>query len=163
MGGYNHEYFLDDHVDGEPIDGYIVGLGELIADEETLMTAFETLENVEYTVTTPEDEMYTTGTVIQFTNPSSGDIVATYICVVVGDLNFDTCVDIADKGKLIANINGKTDWEFENAGYMCAAADINNDGSADNGDYGPYSYVTEGRGYINQNVSPDFESSYVKG
>lgn len=163
MGALNHEYFFPTLEDGTEVNGYLVGVGEMIPDAETLVTgSFSTLENVEYTVTETDQGMYSTGSVVQLTNASSGEVLATYVVVVVGDLNGDSVVDLSDEAPLYDNINYKTDWEFDTfTQHYAVAADINNDGSFDNSDIPFFSDVAYGKGYINQNVSPDFESSYV--
>ena len=162
MGALNHEYFYPTLEDGTEIDGYLVGVGELIPDEETLMMAFATLENVDYTVTMTEQGAYSTGSVIQLTNSSTGEIEATYVVVVVGDINGDSMVDNGDAAPIYDNMNYKTDWEYDVfTQQILVAADVNNDGSADGSDVFDIYQVANGFGYINQNVSPDFESSYV--
>ena len=162
MGALNHEYFFPTLEDGTEINGYLVGLGELIGDEEHLMMAFGTLENVTYTTTMTEQGAYSTGSVIQLFNESTGELLATYVAVVVGDTNGDGFVDGADAVPIFDNVNYKTDWEYDTfTQHFAVAADINNDGSFDNGDASFPSLVANGMGYINQNVSPDFESSYI--
>lgn len=162
MGALNHEYFFPTLEDGTEINGYLVGLGELIADEDHLMMAFGTLENVEYTTTTNDQGVYSTGSTIQLFNASSGELLATYVVVVVGDTNGDSMVDGNDAPPILNNLNYKSDWEYDVfTQHLCVAADINNDGGFDNGDAAFPTQVANGMGYINQNVSPDFESSYV--
>ena len=101
MGALNHEYFFPTLEDGTEINGYLTGLGELIADEDHLMMAFGTLENVEYTTTTNDQGVYSTGSTIQLFNASTGELLATYVVVVIGDTNADGYVDGAafDGGK----------------------------------------------------------------
>ena len=162
MGALNHEYFFPTLEDGTEINGYLVGLGELIADEEHLMMAFGTLENVTYTTTTTAYDVYSTGSIIQLFNESTGDLLATYVVVVIGDTNGDSVVDGNDIAPIYNNVYYKTDWEYDIfTQHYAVAADVNNDGGFDNGDAPYINNVVNGLGYINQNVSPDFESSYV--
>lgn len=162
QGMVNHEYFGSTLEDGTEINGYLVGVGENIPDEETLMMAFSTLENVDYTVTATEQGMYSTGSIVQLTNASSGDILATYVVVVIGDLNGDGIVDYSDEAPIYDNYNYKTDWEYDTfAQHYCVAADISNDGSWDLGDIPFVLEAANGKGYISQNPSPDGEASYV--
>ncbi|MEE1012093.1 MAG: hypothetical protein U0L11_08705 [Acutalibacteraceae bacterium] len=162
MGALNHEYFFPTLEDGTEINGYLTGLGELIADEDHLMMAFGTLENVTYTTTMTSLDAYSTGSVIQLFNESTGDLLATYVVVVVGDINGDSIVDGNDVAPIYNNLYYKTDWEYDVfTQHYAVAADVSNDGSFDNGDALLINNVANGLGYVRQNVSPDFESSYV--
>jgi len=162
QGALTHEYFFQTLEDGTEVNGYLVGLGEFIADEETLLSAFASLENCTANVTLNDQDLISTGTIIQITNDSTGEVMATYIVVVVGDIDGNGGCDTGDEAPLFDNVNGKTDWEWGGyEQYKAAAADINNDGSFDVGDVPFIGYVGSGNGYINQNVSPDWESSYV--
>jgi len=162
MGALNHEYFFPTLEDGTEINGYLTGLGELIGDEDHLMMAFGTLENVTYTTTTTDLEAYSTGSIIQLFNESTGELLATYVVVIIGDVNGDGYVDGSDIAPIYNNAYGKTDWEYDVfTQHYAVAADVNNDGGFDNADAPFISNVALGNGYINQNVSPDFEPSYV--
>ncbi len=162
QGMVNHEYFGSMLEDGTEINGYIVGVGENIPDEETLMMAFSTLENVDYTVSLTAMDMYSTGSIIQLTNSSSGDLLATYVVVVIGDVNGDGIVDYGDEAPIYDNYNYKTDWEYDTfSQHFCVAADISNDGSWDVGDLPFVLDAANGKGYINQNPDPDGNASYV--
>lgn len=162
QGAASHEALMSELEDGTPVDGYLVGIGEGVMDLDVLLTAFATLENVEVEATLTSNDAYTTGSVVQITNQSTGDILATYIIIVVGDVNGDSMVDAGDEAPVYDNINYKTEWEADPSTiHYHAAADINNDGMGDAGDVGYFLDVANQKGYINQNVSPDFEISYV--
>ncbi len=164
VGTCNHEFYMQTLEDGTEVNGYLVGIGEGVPDEDTLLTAFATLENANVVVTPDEDTgMFGTGTLIQIFNASSGDLEATYIVVVLGDLNRDSIVTSDDIAFVRGNILGKTDWEWEGyEQYLAAAADIGNDGSPDAGDIPYITKAALGSGYINQEVSPEYaEPSFV--
>ncbi len=163
QGVCNHDYYMQELEDGTVVDGYLVGVGEAIPDEETILTAFETLENADVTITTLEDATYGTGTIVQITNAATGEVAATYIIVVIGDTDCDSVVTVADRTPLFDNINGKTDWEWDGCEqYLAAAADVANDGAPDAGDLQWIYNASVGKGYINQDVSPEEAvASYV--
>lgn len=162
IGAINHEYFMSTLEDGTYIDGYLVGIGECIADEETLLTAFGALENVDYEVTESGPNAYGTGSVIKIFN-KSGDIEATYVVVVVGDLNGDSVIDFADEAPLFDNCNYVTEWEWTTGQeFYAAAGDINNDGAADLSDAEFFAPVANGAGYIDQDIKEMNESSFVE-
>ena len=154
QGVCSHEFYMQMLEDGTEVNGYLIGVGEAVPDEDTLMTAFATLENADVTITPNETGMYGTGTLIQIHNAASGDLEATYIILVIGDLDGDSMVSSADVANLRGNIGGKTDWEW--AGYeqyLAAAADVGNDGAPDAADIPFILSASGGSGYINQEVS----------
>ena len=164
VGACTHEYYMQMLEDGTEVDGYLVGIGEAVPDEDTILTAFENLQNADVVITANEETgMFGTGTLIQIFNSATGDLAATYIIVVVGDLNCDSVVTADDVANLRGNLVGKTDWEWEGfEQYIAAAADVGNDGAPDIGDVPYIMNVAIGSGYINQDVSPEFaEPSYV--
>ena len=162
-GAFNAADMAQTLEDGTPIDGYLVGIGENLADEDTLLAAFANLENVEPVITMNEACMYGTGTILQFVNTSTGEIAATYYLVVVGDVDGDSVVQLSDEQPIVDNCNMVTEWEWEDGmGYMLAAADIDNSGSVDLGDTQLLYDAANTAGYINQEVSPEWgTSSYV--
>ncbi len=162
QGVCSAEFYMQMLEDGTEVDGYLVGVGEGVPDEDTLLTAFATLENADVEIT-PCEDAYGTGTIVQITNSATGELVATYIVVVVGDTDSDSMVTSGDTAKLKANIGGKTDWEWDGCEqYLAAAADVGNDGAPDVGDLPYIKGAVAGNGYINQEVSPEeAEPSYV--
>jgi len=163
-GALNHEMYMPELDDGTPITGYLVGVGENLADEYTLIDyAFETLENAEVTVEYNELGMLGTGAIVQITNATTGDIVDTYYIVVIGDLDGDAVCSTLDEPYILDNINYVFEWEYESHnGHLAAAADVGNDGAIDLGDGSYIIGANVGLGYINQEVDPDFNPSYVE-
>lgn len=163
-GAYSHEMFIGQTLDdGTPIDGYLVGVGENLPDEYTLIDyAFDSLENANVTVTPTEVGLFGTGSVVQITNATTGDIYKTYYIVVVGDLDGDSVVTGTDEPFILDNINYVYEWEYDGVnGHLASAADVGNDGAIDPGDGAFILSANSGEGYINQDVSPDWEPSYV--
>lgn len=162
-GAYNHEMFMPELPDGTPITGYLVGVGENLPDEYTLIDyGFATLENADVTVTYNDYGMLGTGSIVQITNATTGDIVETYYIVVIGDLDGDSVVSGADEPYILDNINYVYEWEYDGVnGHFASAADVGNDGAIDAGDGAYILAANNGEGYINQDVDPDFNPSYV--
>ncbi len=149
--------------DGTPVDGFIVGFGEIVSDEETALKAFGKLENVraEVTPSDPINNVYGTGTLIQLYNEATGALEKTYHVVVIGDINGDGVVDGSmDVPFVWNNYYGDTEWGYnsyeEYEYYKYAAADINNDGGVDTMDIAYWDNVLFTEGYINQEISSEF-------
>ena len=153
----SHEFYMQMLEDGTEVDGYLVGVGEGVPDEDTLLTAFAALENVDVVITPDaETEAYGTGTLVQFFNAGSGALEKTFIVVVLGDVDRDSVVSGNDVAALRGNIGGKTDWEWDGCEqYLAAAADIGNDGAPDVTDIPFLRGAYVGNGYINQEPSSE--------
>lgn len=163
-GAYNFEMFAGQTLeDGTPVDDFLVGVGENLPDEDTLIDyAFASLENAEVTVTPTESGLFGTGSIVQITNATTGDIYKTYIIVVVGDLDGDSVVSGVDEPYILDNFNMVFEWEYDGVnGHLASAADVGNDGAIDLGDGTFILAANNGEGYINQDVSPDWDPSYV--
>ena len=164
QGAYSYEMFEGQTLeDGTPVDGFLVGIGENLPDEATLVdNAFATLENAEVTVTPTAFGLFGTGSVVQITNETTGDIYKTYIIVVVGDLDGDSVVSGVDEPFILDNFNMIYEWEYDGVnGHLASAADVGNDGAIDLGDGTFILAANSGEGYINQDVDPNWAPSYV--
>lgn len=160
-GSLNHGYYGATLADGTSVDGYIVGYGVGMYDEDTVLAAFNT-ENCTAEVT-PGGDAYSTGTVIQFFD-NDGNLINTYIVVVVGDVNGDGGYDNADIIAIMKNAAYITDWEWggTNEEYKAAAGDITNEGMFDAGDATVLAKIGAYQGTINQEVAADGSSSYIE-
>jgi hypothetical protein len=105
---------------------------------------------------------YSTGTVIQFKD-NNGNLVKTYIVVVIGDVNGDNSYDVKDVNAIKLNNANKTDWEWggTNEEYKAAAADITNNGLLDANDSNVIKRVNAYKGTINQEVSNRGKTSFI--
>ena len=160
VGAYNHEMFYQ-FIPGTDIEvtGFLVGIGENTYD---ITPAFATLENAEVTLEYNEYGMIGTGAYVLITNATTGDIVDAYQIVVIGDLDGDSVVSGADEPYILDNINYVFEWEFDGEnGHFAAAADVGNDGAIDAGDSAYILAANGGEGYINQEVDPNYNPSYV--
>ncbi|MBR4859657.1 MAG: hypothetical protein IKU08_10800 [Clostridia bacterium] len=160
VGAYNHETFYQ-FIPGTDIEvtGFLVGIGENTYD---IKPAFATLENAEVTLEYNEYGMIGTGAYVLITNATTGDIVDAYQIVVIGDLDGDSVVSGADEPYILDNINYVFEWEFDGEnGHFAAAADVGNDGAIDAGDSAYILAANGGEGYINQEVDPNYNPSYV--
>lgn len=164
-GALNHEWFEGQTLaDGETVvTGYLVGIGENFYDETVLTDyGFANLQNAEIVYEYNEIGMCGTGAVAQILNATTGEVVETYYIVIVGDLDGDTVVTSSDMPYVFDNLNYVVEWEYDGVnGHMAAAADVGNDFAIDPGDSALILDASTGKGYINQNVSPDYESSYI--
>ena len=148
--------------DGTPVDAYIVGFGvSCLYTEDSILAAFD-YSNCNVTVTPPTSDAYSTGTVVQFTD-DNGNVVATYIVVVIGDVNNDNVYNSVDDGLILMNENYVIDWMYgdKHEQYNLAAGDITNDGMTDSTDAGLIAAVDAYLGTINQEVDPNGETSFI--
>ncbi len=164
-GALNHEWFEGQTLaDGVTVvTGYLVGIGENFYDETVLTdNGFANLQNAEVVYEYNEIGMCGSGAVCQILNATTGEVVETYRIVIVGDLDGDTVVSSSDMSYVYDNLNYVVEWEYDGMnGHMAAAADIDNSFAIDPGDAALILDASTGKGYINQNVSPDYESSFV--
>lgn len=161
QGTLTHEYYYSTLADGTPVDGYVVGYGVgCLYDEGTLLAAFN-MNNVTAEVTT-FGSTYSTGTSIKFFD-NSGNLVKTYVVVVIGDTNGDNAYDGVDVIEIDQNAAYATDWEWggTNEEFRAVAADITNDGLIDVNDCNAINLVGAYQGTINQVVAADGSSSYI--
>lgn len=161
-GSLNHEYYFASLEDGTPIDGYVVGYGVMcLYDEGSLLAAYN-MSNCTAEVVAGGDT-YSTGTTIKFID-NSGNVIKTYVVVVLGDVNCDNVYDGMDIGAINMNIAFVTDWEWGGTyeEHKAVAADISNDGMIDANDVNAIKKVVAFQGTINQEVDPYGESSFVQ-
>ncbi len=161
QGTLNHEYYYPTLADGTPVDGYVVGYGVgCLYDEATLLAAYN-MTNCTAEVTTA-GSTYSTGTSIKFYD-NSGNLIKTYVVVVIGDTNGDNAYDGVDVAEMKANAAYKTDWEWggTNEEYKAVAADITNEGLLDSNDSNAIKLIAAFKGTINQEVASDGTSSYI--
>lgn len=133
------EYYLATLPDGTPIDGYIVGYGVDIYDEETVRSMFSNLENAYAVVTVGNEDTgaYSTGTVVQIYNANTNELEKTYQVILYGDVTGDGSIDIIDSGEIVlqAFYSPGYDWEWNSYNtyefYKAVSADLNKDGSID--------------------------------
>lgn len=160
-GSLNSDYYGATLADGTTVDGYVVGYGVgCLYDEDTLLAAYD-MSNCTAEVVAIGDT-YSTGTTIKFID-NSGNVIKTYVVVVIGDVNGDNAYDGTDGAMIELNCSYITDWEWggTNEEYKAAAADITNDGMLDSNDTNSIKKVAAFQGTINQEVDPYGESSYV--
>ena len=107
-------------------------------------------------------DTYSTGTSIKFLD-NKGDVVKTYVVVVIGDINGDNSYDGVDAMQIELNAAYVTDWEWggTNEEFKAAAADITNEGMLDSNDANSIKKVAAYQGTINQEVSPYGDSSFI--
>ncbi|MGN0543897.1 MAG: hypothetical protein ACI4JG_10665 [Acutalibacteraceae bacterium] len=133
------DYYLATLPDGTPIDGYIVGYGVDIYDEDTVLSMFSNLDNAYAVVTVGNEDTgaYSTGTVVQIYNANTNELEKTYQVILYGDVTGDGSIDIIDSGEIIlqAFYSPGYDWEWNSYNtyefYKAVAADLNKDGSID--------------------------------
>lgn len=161
QGTLTHDYYGAALADGTPVDGYVVGYGVgCLYDEGTLLAAYN-MNNVTAEVT-PYGTSYSTGTSIKFYD-NSGNLIKTYVVVVIGDTNGDNSYDGVDIMEIGQNANYVTDWEWggTNEEFKAVAADVTNDGLIDVNDTNAIGLVGAYQGTINQNVPSDGSSSFI--
>ncbi|MBQ2973851.1 MAG: hypothetical protein IJE19_05800 [Clostridia bacterium] len=160
-GTLNHSYYGATLADGTTVDGYVVGYGVgCLYDEDTLLAAYD-MTNCTAEVVAGGDT-YSTGTSIKFLD-NKGDVVKTYVVVVIGDINGDNSYDGVDAMQIELNAAYVTDWEWggTNEEFKAAAADITNEGMLDSNDANSIKKVAAYQGTINQEVSPYGDSSFI--
>ncbi|MBQ2847762.1 MAG: hypothetical protein IJE74_05840 [Clostridia bacterium] len=160
-GAYNHTSFNATLDDDTPVDGYLVGFGVGCLDEDSIMQAFN-LENCTYEVI-PTENGYGSGTAIKFFD-DNGDVVKAYVVVVIGDTTGDDEHTAEDGIEIAMSENYIVDWVWngEHEEYKLAAGDITNDGMTDSTDIICLDYLDAYVGNVNQEVSPDGDSSYLE-
>lgn len=140
------DYWFANTLDGDPVDDFIVGVGEYMDESIVdLIIPQDTLENC-YTVITPGQHPitgrtgYGTGTVIQIYS-NSDELLMTYQLVLYGDVDCDGVITAQDSG-FIKNAR-VTNWDYylEEYGAIAAASDVKGDGDLDVGDAAELAYV----------------------
>ncbi len=160
-GAYNHKYFDATLEDGTVVDGFVVGYGIDSIYDESYVTAPFNLQNCTAEVTPNSLGMYNTGAVVKFID-NSGNVVKTYIVVVVADVDGDGAHSTSDQQLMELNLNFASDWEWDGVNhYKCAAYDITNDGMIDTADINIISLVNSNAGTINQEVPASGTSCYI--
>ncbi len=116
--------------EGEEFNAYLY-TGIDVWDEDTLLMAFGTLENVEVEVTPDVNGGYSTGTVLKFYNATTGEPEATYVVAAHGDTDCNNQIDASDADAILLHDCGFAEiWEH----YTWGAADVNMDFMVDYND-----------------------------
>ncbi len=116
--------------EGEEFNAYVY-TGVDVWDEDTLLLAFGTLENVDVEVTPDINGGYSTGTVVKFYNATTGTPEATYVIAAHGDTDCNNMIDAADADAILLHDAGFAElWEH----YTWGAADVNFDFMVDYAD-----------------------------
>ncbi len=136
-------------------DDLLYGLPPYL-DEDTLLEAFN-VEGCEIEIEPNEDTgEYSTGTVVYI---KDGDTVLhTYVCIVRGDVNGDTCIDLSDYTDMSYQLNRLYRWDLEQNGQMhyYYAMDTDGDYCSDLSDYTNMSYYMNRLMDFEQDIAPEY-------
>lgn len=121
----------------EAEDGSIVITG---IDPNNDLVDYYACEGCYVEVIENEAGTYSTGAVLNIVDEATGDVLASYIVAVYGDINGDAASDVGDVSSIAAAAGGSVVFD----GIVTTAADVNLDGAADVGDVPTFVAVAGG-------------------
>jgi hypothetical protein len=125
------EYYEALTPDGDDFDGFILGVGAGMFEEDVYeIFPEDNLSNCHVEVTMTDEDGYSTGSILTIVSDADDSVLATYVLVLRGDMNGDGEYDTTDVGLCAGAASGLIDVLYEptNA-YLAVAADVSSNGA----------------------------------